>query len=150
MGKSSSFGSRSAHKLDKMPSDPCLFPSQQNESILKSINTSDRVHIILKSNRKKKQNQAMLLSLITPFFLPNLATHGAVDNRGNKDYSYPCFIITLSHTNRLPITIHYPYEKSITSERFRGRIHFEFDKCIACEVCVRVCPIDLPLVDWRF
>ncbi|RCU61596.1 hypothetical protein SETIT_J016500v2, partial [Setaria italica] len=60
------------------------------------------------------------------------------------------FIITLSHTNRLPVTIHYPYEKSITSERFRGRIHFEFDKCIACEVCVRVCPIDLPLVDWRF
>lgn len=51
------------------------------------------------------------------------------------------FIITLSHTNRLPITIHYPYEKSITSERFRGRIHFEFDKCIACEVCVRVCPL---------
>ena len=60
------------------------------------------------------------------------------------------FIITLSHTNRLPKTIHYPYEKSITSERFRGRIHFEFYKCIACEVCVRVCPIDLPLVDWRF
>ncbi|KAJ4742382.1 hypothetical protein LUZ62_000284 [Rhynchospora pubera] len=27
--------------------------------------------------------------------------------------------------------------------------HFEFDKCIACEVCVRVCPIDLPVVDWR-
>ncbi len=60
------------------------------------------------------------------------------------------FVITLSHTNRLPITIQYPYEKSITSERFRGRIHFEFDKCIACEVCVRVCPIDLPVVDWRF
>lgn len=60
------------------------------------------------------------------------------------------FIITLSHTNRLPVTIQYPYEKSITSERFRGRIHFEFDKCIACEVCVRVCPIDLPVVDWRF
>lgn len=60
------------------------------------------------------------------------------------------FITTLSHTNRLPITIHYPYEKSITPERFRGRIHFEFDKCIACEVCVRVCPIDLPVVDWRF
>nr|YP_009335048.1 NADH-plastoquinone oxidoreductase subunit I [Hesperocallis undulata]APO12106.1 NADH-plastoquinone oxidoreductase subunit I [Hesperocallis undulata] len=59
-------------------------------------------------------------------------------------------IITLSHTNRLPVTIQYPYEKSITSERFRGRIHFEFDKCIACEVCVRVCPIDLPVVDWRF
>lgn len=35
------------------------------------------------------------------------------------------------------------------SERFRGRIHFEFDKCIACEVCVRVCSIELPIVNWR-
>ncbi|CAL9755238.1 unnamed protein product, partial [Musa acuminata subsp. burmannicoides] len=58
------------------------------------------------------------------------------------------FIITLSHTNRLPVTIQYPYEKSITSEHFRGRIHFEFDKYIAGKVCVRVCPIDLPVVDW--
>ncbi|KAI3845660.1 hypothetical protein MKX03_006640 [Papaver bracteatum] len=46
------------------------------------------------------------------------------------------FMITLSHTNRLPVTIQHPYEKLITSERFRGRIHFEFDKCIACEVCL--------------
>jgi len=52
--------------------------------------------------------------------------------------------------NRAPITIQYPYEKLIPSERFRGRIHFEFDKCIACEVCVRVCPINLPVVDWEF
>ncbi|KAL3618281.1 hypothetical protein CASFOL_038602 [Castilleja foliolosa] len=59
------------------------------------------------------------------------------------------FMITLSHANRLPVTIQYPYEKLITSDRFRGRIHFEFDKCIACEVCVRVCPIDLPVVDWK-
>ena len=59
------------------------------------------------------------------------------------------FMTTLSHVNRLPVTIQYPYEKLITSERFRGRIHFEFDKCIACEVCVRVCPIDLPVVDWE-
>nr|YP_009826437.1 NdhI [Barleria prionitis]YP_010614911.1 NADH-plastoquinone oxidoreductase subunit I [Barleria lupulina]QID90617.1 NdhI [Barleria prionitis]WAS33073.1 NADH-plastoquinone oxidoreductase subunit I [Barleria lupulina] len=59
------------------------------------------------------------------------------------------FMITLSHANRFPVTIQYPYEKLITSERFRGRIHFEFDKCIACEVCVRVCPIDLPVVDWK-
>ncbi|WVZ26779.1 hypothetical protein V8G54_000045 (mitochondrion) [Vigna mungo] len=58
-------------------------------------------------------------------------------------------MITLSHANRLPVTIQYPYEKIISSERFRGRIHFEFDKCIACEVCVRVCPIDLPIVDWK-
>uniref|UniRef100_A0AAT9UUC5 NAD(P)H-quinone oxidoreductase subunit I, chloroplastic n=1 Tax=Pallavicinia longispina TaxID=280536 RepID=A0AAT9UUC5_9MARC len=59
------------------------------------------------------------------------------------------FMVTLDHMNRLPITIQYPYEKLIPSERFRGRIHFEFDKCIACEVCVRVCPINLPVVDWK-
>nr|NP_569689.1 NADH dehydrogenase subunit I [Psilotum nudum]Q8WHX5.1 RecName: Full=NAD(P)H-quinone oxidoreductase subunit I, chloroplastic; AltName: Full=NAD(P)H dehydrogenase subunit I; Short=NDH subunit I; AltName: Full=NADH-plastoquinone oxidoreductase subunit I [Psilotum nudum]AGC26847.1 NAD(P)H-quinone oxidoreductase subunit I [Psilotum nudum]BAB84278.1 NADH dehydrogenase 18kD subunit [Psilotum nudum] len=59
------------------------------------------------------------------------------------------FMVTLEHMNRLPITVQYPYEKIIPSERFRGRIHFEFDKCIACEVCVRVCPINLPVVDWE-
>jgi len=51
---------------------------------------------------------------------------------------------------RRPISVQYPYEKLIPSERFRGRIHFEFDKCISCEVCVRVCPINLPVVDWEF
>jgi NAD(P)H-quinone oxidoreductase subunit I len=60
------------------------------------------------------------------------------------------FMVTLDHMNRSPTTIQYPYEKLIPAERFRGRIHFEFDKCIACEVCVRVCPINLPVVDWEF
>ena len=58
--------------------------------------------------------------------------------------------VTFDHMKRRPITVQYPYEKLIPSERFRGRIHFEFDKCISCEVCVRVCPINLPVVDWDF
>lgn len=60
------------------------------------------------------------------------------------------FSVTLDHMNRTATTIQYPYQKLVPSERFRGRIHFEFDKCIACEVCVRVCPINLPVVDWEF
>ncbi len=56
--------------------------------------------------------------------------------------------VTFDHMSRRPITVQYPYEKLIPSERYRGRIHYEFDKCIACEVCVRVCPINLPVVDW--
>lgn len=60
------------------------------------------------------------------------------------------FAVTFDHMQRRPVTVQYPYEKLIPSERFRGRIHFEFDKCIACEVCVRVCPINLPVVDWEF
>nr|YP_009751365.1 NADH-plastoquinone oxidoreductase subunit I [Pedicularis muscicola]QIJ99919.1 NADH-plastoquinone oxidoreductase subunit I [Pedicularis muscicola] len=59
------------------------------------------------------------------------------------------FVITLSHTNRLPVIIQYPFEIWMTSERLRGQIHFEFDKCIACEVCVSVCPMDLSVVDWK-
>ncbi|MGK7917492.1 MAG: NAD(P)H-quinone oxidoreductase subunit I [Prochloraceae cyanobacterium] len=58
--------------------------------------------------------------------------------------------VTFDHMRRRPITVQYPYEKLIPSERFRGRIHYEFDKCISCEVCVRVCPINLPVVDWEF
>ncbi|KAJ7555502.1 hypothetical protein O6H91_05G041900 [Diphasiastrum complanatum] len=59
------------------------------------------------------------------------------------------FMVTLDHMDRLPITIQYPYEKLAASERFCGRIHFEFKKCIACEVCIHVCPITLPVVDWE-
>jgi NAD(P)H-quinone oxidoreductase subunit I len=58
--------------------------------------------------------------------------------------------VTFDHMGRRPVTVQYPYEKLIPSERYRGRIHFEFDKCISCEVCVRVCPINLPVVDWTF
>lgn len=58
--------------------------------------------------------------------------------------------VTFDHMRRRPVTVQYPYEKLIPSERYRGRIHYEFDKCISCEVCVRVCPINLPVVDWEF
>ncbi len=58
--------------------------------------------------------------------------------------------VVFDHMRRKPITVQYPYEKLILSERFRGRIHFERPKCISCEVCVRVCPINLPVVDYDF
>jgi NAD(P)H-quinone oxidoreductase subunit I len=58
--------------------------------------------------------------------------------------------VTFDHMRRRPVTVQYPYEKLIPSERFRGRIHFEFDKCMACEVWTRVCPINLNVVDWEF
>ncbi|KAJ4739601.1 hypothetical protein LUZ62_004744 [Rhynchospora pubera] len=68
------------------------------------------------------------------------------------------FIITLSHTNRLPVTIQYPYEKSIMSERFRDlpvvdwrlerdiqkkqllNYSIDFGVCIFCGNCVEYCP----------
>ena len=63
-------------------------------------------------------------------------------------YLYNVISVTFDHLRRRPVTVQYPYEKLIPSERYRGRIHYEFDKCIACEVCVRVCPINLPVDDW--
>ena len=79
----------------------------------------------------------------------------SIENYGQEIYQASKYIgqgfsVTFDHMNRQPITIHYPYGELIPSERFRGRIHFEFDKCIACEVCVRVCPINLPVVDWEY
>ena len=54
-------------------------------------------------------------------------------------YLYNGLSVTFDHLRRRPVTVQYPYEKLIPSERYRGRIHYEFDKCIACEVCGRVC-----------
>ncbi|CAN6446878.1 unnamed protein product [Victoria cruziana] len=55
------------------------------------------------------------------------------------------FMITLSHTNHLHITIQYPYEKSITSQHFHGKkqllnYSIDFRICIFCGNCVEYCP----------
>nr|AID67437.1 18 kDa subunit of NADH-plastoquinone oxidoreductase [Prasinococcus sp. CCMP1194] len=82
-------------------------------------------------------------------FLQNLSlsTKNVVSSTNNLAKG---FSVTFNHLRRNTITVQYPYKKVLSSERFRGRIHFEFDKCIACEVCVRVCPINLPVVDWVY
>jgi NAD(P)H-quinone oxidoreductase subunit I len=82
-------------------------------------------------------------------FLKQVADYGKEAAQAAK-YIGEGLSVTFDHMKRRPVTVQYPYEKLIPSERFRGRIHFEFDKCIACEVCVRVCPINLPVVDYEF
>ncbi|KAH0447728.1 hypothetical protein IEQ34_023443 [Dendrobium chrysotoxum] len=89
----------------------------------------------LNQNRNFLHGYLKLLPMVTGFM-----NYGKQTIRAAR-YIGQSFIITLSHTNRLPVTIKYPYEKERTSERFRGRNHFEFDKCIACEVCVRTFPL---------
>lgn len=59
------------------------------------------------------------------------------------------FMMIPSHANHLPETIQYPYTKLSYRNVSEAEYHFKFDKCIACEVCVHVCPIDLPTVDWK-
>jgi NADH-quinone oxidoreductase subunit I len=48
--------------------------------------------------------------------------------------------ITLKHTFEKEITQQYPEQMPNLPERFRGSLQFDFPKCIACEMCTKVCP----------
>lgn len=115
MGKSSSFGSRSAHKLDKMPSDPCLFPSQQNESILKSINTSDRVHIILKSNKQKEETESSHAALLDNSFFPAQSSNPRSGRQPRQQRLFLSFQIEPTQTGSFNHFLFHP--SSTRSER---------------------------------
>lgn len=58
--------------------------------------------------------------------------------------------ITLKHWFEWDQTVQYPEERPHLQERFRGNLYLEFEKCIACGTCVKVCPNDvLSFVDAR-
>lgn len=43
---------------------------------------------------------------------------------------------------RRPITVLYPYESLWEPDNYRGRPALDFNKCIGCGMCVRMCPCD--------
>ena len=54
-------------------------------------------------------------------------------------------LLTLSYMFKKPVTVNYPYEKGPLSPRFRGehvlrRYANGEERCIACKLCVAVCP----------
>nr|YP_009751279.1 NADH-plastoquinone oxidoreductase subunit 1 [Pedicularis longiflora]QIJ99804.1 NADH-plastoquinone oxidoreductase subunit 1 [Pedicularis longiflora] len=55
------------------------------------------------------------------------------------------FVITLSHANRLPVTIQYPYEKLIISERLRGRLRAAAQS-ISYEIPLTLCVLSISLL----
>jgi len=48
--------------------------------------------------------------------------------------------ITLKHTFEREITQQYPEQMPVLPQRFRGNLQLEFQDCIACEMCTKVCP----------
>lgn len=55
--------------------------------------------------------------------------------------------ITLRYCFSKTVTIQYPYEKISFAPRYRGIHEFEADKCIACDMCAKACPVDCIYID---
>ncbi len=55
--------------------------------------------------------------------------------------------ITLRYCFSKPVTIYYPFEKLAFAPRYRGIHEFEADKCIACDMCAKACPVDCIYID---
>ncbi|MBM7095601.1 4Fe-4S binding protein [Bacillus sp. H-16] len=53
------------------------------------------------------------------------------------------FGVTLNYFTKKKFTIQYPEEKVEMPERFRGVHRFFPEKCIVCDMCVKVCPTDV-------
>jgi NADH-quinone oxidoreductase subunit I len=55
--------------------------------------------------------------------------------------------ITLKYTFQRPVTVQYPEQRLALAPRYRGIHEFEANKCIACDLCAKACPVDCIYID---
>jgi len=55
--------------------------------------------------------------------------------------------ITLKYCFQRTVTVQYPEQKLSFAPRYRGIHEFEANKCIACDLCAKACPVDCIYID---
>jgi len=55
--------------------------------------------------------------------------------------------ITLKYCFQKTVTVQYPNERLSFAPRYRGIHEFEAEKCIACDLCAKACPVDCIYID---
>src|SRR5262249_21968833 len=53
------------------------------------------------------------------------------------------------HFFKKKVTIQYPEQKKIPSDRFRGMFRLDEERCIKCTLCAIECPINIIYIDWH-
>lgn len=54
--------------------------------------------------------------------------------------------ITIRYMGRQTVTLQYPQEMVPVAPRYRGFHEYEIERCIACQSCVRACPVNCILL----
>ena len=57
--------------------------------------------------------------------------------------------VTGRHFWKKKVTIQYPEQKKIPSDRFRGMFRLDEERCIKCTLCAIECPINIIYIDWH-
>ena len=57
--------------------------------------------------------------------------------------------VTGRHFFKKKVTIQYPEQKKLPSDRFRGMFRLDEERCIKCTLCAIECPINIIYIDWH-
>ena len=57
--------------------------------------------------------------------------------------------VTGRHLFKKKVTVEYPEQKRLPSDRFRGMFRLDEERCIKCTLCAIECPINIIYIDWH-